>query len=85
MNDLDSIVYETVGRMCPLGPRSVAATDRMVDDLGYTSVNVIELVVDLELRFGVGPMSEETTARLITAGDVAREVEELVRLLPHSA
>lgn len=51
---LRSTVRRIVGELSPLGPRQARPQDRLVDELGYDSLGVIELSLRLEQEFDLG-------------------------------
>jgi acyl carrier protein len=57
--------------------REIRATDHIQNDLGLDSLSLMELVNDVEKRFGVN-IPTEMFDRLATVEDVARVVEGLV-------
>ena len=61
-----------------LGARTVAPGDRLVEELGAESADVLNLVATLEDRYGI-EIDEEEIPRLATVADVHRLVEERVR------
>jgi acyl carrier protein len=67
-------VRELVGAMSPLGSRTAKPSDRVVDDLGYDSVAILELALALEVEFDLQAIGEEQAVDLVTVGDI----EELV-------
>ena len=67
-------VSQIVGQMCPLGRRTVVETDRITEDLGYDSVNIVELALVLEAEFDLQPIDEQDAIDLVTVGDVAELV-----------
>jgi acyl carrier protein len=67
-------VSQIVGQMCPLGRRTVAATDRITDDLGYDSIAIVELALVLEAEFDLQPIDEQDAVDLVTVGHVAELV-----------
>jgi acyl carrier protein len=52
-----------------LGLRSVAAGDRLIEDLGAESADVVNLVAAVEDKYGI-EIAEEEIADLRTVGDV---------------
>jgi len=67
-------VRRLIGEMSPLGSRTATSTDRLVEDLGYDSLAVIELSLQLESQFSLKPMSQDDATAITTVGDI----EELV-------
>jgi acyl carrier protein len=59
-------------------PRPIRATDHMQNDLGLDSLGVMELVADIETRFGVS-IPSEMFDKIATVADVAKAVTELQR------
>jgi acyl carrier protein len=52
-----------------LGKRSVTATDRLVEDLNAESVDLMNLVVAIEAKYGVA-IKESEIARIFTPQDL---------------
>ncbi|MFE2541198.1 acyl carrier protein [Actinacidiphila glaucinigra] len=63
-------VREIVGEMSPSGKRDVAPADLLVEDLGYDSLAVIELSLQIESAFGLSSMSQGTVPDITTVQDV---------------
>ncbi|EFV14267.1 acyl carrier protein [Segniliparus rugosus] len=81
MQDPDHVrtrVYNLVGRLSPEGPKEILPTDRIIDDLGYHSVKVVELVIEIELEFNLPPFSEADTAGVETVDDIVQLVEKRI-------
>jgi acyl carrier protein len=51
-------------------------SSRLVGDLGYDSLALIELAVELELEFELDPLDESAIAALGTVGDAIALVEQ---------
>jgi acyl carrier protein len=75
-NETDVRVHAIVGKLCPHGDRHISPTDRIVDDLGYHSVKVVELTIELESEFDV-MLCDETVAGLETVGDLVALIVDL--------
>lgn len=56
----------------------VTADAKIVEDLGADSLDVVELLSQLEDEFGV-VIPDEEVENLVTVGDVATEIEKLVK------
>ena len=70
-------VRELVGAMSPLGERVARSSDRVVDDLGYDSVAILELALALEVEFDLQAIEEDQAVDLVTVGDVEEMVHRL--------
>ncbi len=68
-------VRAVVGEMSPLGSRSAESTDRLVEDLGYDSLAIIELSLQLESQFALKSIGQGAAADITTVGDVEQLVE----------
>jgi len=68
-------VREMVGLQ--LGRREVGADDELVADLGAESADVVNLIANLEERYGV-EIGEEELPDLRTARDLYRRIADLV-------
>jgi acyl carrier protein len=51
---------------------------KIVDDLGADSLDVVELLSQLEDQYGI-VISDEEAENLVTVGDVAAQLEKLVK------
>ena len=60
------------------GTRPIRASDHIQNDLGLDSIGVMELVADVETRFGVS-IPSEMFDKIATVEDVARTVTKLQR------
>jgi acyl carrier protein len=80
--DIQARVREIISDMSPSGRKVMAASDRLVEDLGYDSVTFLELAITLESELAPTTIDEEATAGLLTVGDVE---ELMVRLVPPTA
>jgi acyl carrier protein len=72
-----AVVNELRGLILRMSPRTVASTaaeDRLVEDLGYDSLTLIELAVAIEDRFDLPAITEEEAMRIKTVGDLERFV-----------
>jgi acyl carrier protein len=61
-------------------PDTVVADERLIDDLGFDSVRLIELAMTLERAFGLAPQRPENLAAVSTVDDVvtfARTAKDL--------
>ena len=67
-------MYEKiVEMMCDqfgLEPENISESTAFVDDLGIDSLDVVELVVEVENEFGMDEIPEEDLKKLRTVGDL---------------
>ena len=56
----------------------VTADAKIVDDLGADSLDVVELLSSLEDEYGI-TIPDEDVENLVTVGDVAAEIEKLMK------
>lgn len=71
-------VRELIGRMSPNGPRPAAPEDRLVEDLGYDSLAVIELSLQLESSFGLTDIGSNGVPDIKTVADVENLVVQIL-------
>ena len=72
------MVYEKIVSMiCDqfgMEPEELNENTSFIDDMGIDSVDVVELVVDLETEFGLDEIPEEELKKMRTIGDLAAYV-----------
>lgn len=69
----DSLAGRTralIARMSPGGARSVADGQRLIEDLGFDSIRLMELTVALERVFTLPRHNPEQLAGVLKVGDV---------------
>ena len=59
-----------------LDPASVTLETNLIDDLGADSLDVVELIMELEDEFGI-TISDEAAAELYTVGRIVEYLEKL--------
>lgn len=69
-DDIKEQVRDIIERMSPLAPRAAAPEDRLVEDLGYDSLAVIELALELEVTLGLRRIEEDEAMDVVTVGQV---------------
>lgn len=68
--DLRAQVRAVVADLSPRRPDDVGPTDRLVEDLGYDSLAVVELSAQLEARFALAGVDPDRAAEVITVADL---------------
>jgi acyl carrier protein len=71
-------VRQIVGEMSPLGAREADSGDRLVEELGYDSLAVIELSLRIEQDFELTALTSGGTPDITTVKDIEDFVEERV-------
>ena len=65
-----SMICEQFG----MEPEELNESTSFIEDMGIDSVDVVELVVDLETEFGLDEIPEEELKKMRTIGDLAAYV-----------
>jgi acyl carrier protein len=81
--DVEAVQREAVRIVVAMAPRTVAQVEssaRLVEDLGYDSLRLVELGIALEERFGV-ELAEGEAFRVETLADVERLAAQLLAQL----
>jgi acyl carrier protein len=73
-DDVSEQVREIIARMSPLAPCEAGPDDHLVEDLGYDSLAIIELALELEVALGLRRIEEEEAMDVVTV----RQVQNLV-------
>ncbi|MGW7579336.1 acyl carrier protein [Streptomyces sp. NPDC054765] len=71
-------VREIIGDMSPKKEKNPAPEQHLVNDLGYDSVSLMELALALESDFNLFEFDEEQAGNMVTVGDVANLIAQLV-------
>lgn len=72
MNTLEEVIY-TIERILPQNGRQVEATDDLIEDLGFDSIDLTELMMFMEERFNVDIEDAEFIDRdVMTVGDLVK-------------
>ncbi len=71
-------IQEMLAEALNLPLEKVTPEAKIVDDLGADSLDVVELLSQLEDEYGV-VIPDEEVENLVTVADVANEIEKLVK------
>lgn len=78
---LQNAVREIIIALCPEDVKDMQDSSRLVDDLGYHSLAMVELAFAIEDKFDIEPIDQDTASGIQTVGDilsyVTAEVEKL--------
>ena len=69
-------IQQALAKQFEISPDSITMETNLIDDIGADSLDVVELIMELEDRFGIS-ISDEDAAELYT---VRRMVEYLEKL-----
>ena len=69
-------VRDALASQFELDPSSVTLDTNLIDDLGADSLDVVELIMELEDEFGI-TISDEAAAELYTVGRIVEYLEKL--------
>ena len=69
-------VRDALASQFELAPESVSLDTNLIDDLGADSLDVVELIMELEDEFGI-TISDEDAAQLYTVGRICDYLEKL--------
>jgi acyl carrier protein len=77
-DDIAARVRDLVGSLVPAGARQVGSSDRLIEDLGFDSVAILELALALEVEFDLQEIEEDQTVGLVTVGDIENVIAKAV-------
>jgi acyl carrier protein len=72
--DVREVIREIIQELAPAPSADRASEARLVEDLEYTSLALLELAFTLEDEFELPPIDEETARKIATVGDVENHV-----------
>ena len=67
-------IVEMMCEQFDLTPEAISAETSFVDDLGIDSLDVVELVMELEDAFGLDEIPEEELKKMRTVGDLVEYI-----------
>ncbi len=69
-------VRDALASQFELDPASITMDTNLIDDLGADSLDVVELIMELEDEFGIA-ISDEAAAELYTVGRIVEYLEKV--------
>ena len=75
MTDTLTEVQEIIIELLAVDPDKVIPTARFREDLGADSLDLVELIMEFEDRFG-SEISDEEAQRITTVGEAAQYIED---------
>ena len=75
MSDVETLVKKTVAEGLDIPESRVTADSRFVDDLGADSLDLVELIMKFEERFGV-EIPDQAAEKIKTISDAVKYIKE---------
>lgn len=72
MEDIFKTMQDLIAEQFAIDADEISMDSSFVDDLGADSVDLVELVMDMEEEFNVGEIDEDDLTGLKTVGDCVR-------------
>lgn len=69
-------VRDMLASQLELDPAQITMETHLIEDLGADSLDVVELIMELENEYGV-LISDEAATELVTVGEIVRYLETL--------
>ncbi len=69
-------VRDALASQFELDPATITMETNLIDDIGADSLDVVELIMELEDEFGI-TISDEAAAELYTVGRIVEYIEKL--------
>ena len=79
MDDILAKLQTMIAEQFAVGESDIRMETSFEDDLGADSVDLVELVMELEEEFDIGEIPEEELTQMKTVGDVVRYVSKNVK------
>ena len=69
-------IQQALAKQFEISPDSITMETNLIDDIGADSLDVVELIMELEDRFGIS-ISDEDAAELYTGRRIVEYLEKL--------
>ncbi len=76
---VQAVIRQLVAELAPGDAGGLSVGSRLVDDLGYHSLALLELAFTVEDEFDLEPIDEQTAQGIVTVGDVETYVVDRLR------
>lgn len=76
MSGTQTVVREVISDMAPAGPVGLTSDSKLIADLGFDSLGLVELIVVLEDTLSLSPLDEGVLAGIASVGDLERVARE---------
>ena len=77
-NDPETLIYSIVTGKKHLCPGSLSRDKHFRDELEITSIEAVEIVMSVEIEFGI-EIPDEDSMRLLTVGDLIDDVNKRIQ------
>lgn len=77
MNDLEKTIFDIIAKEAQI-PREKISLDATMQDLDVHSLDAIQVVFEIEDRFGISVPEQDANFNSSTVGDLLRSVQALV-------
>ncbi|QPF75602.1 acyl carrier protein [Roseateles sp. DAIF2] len=77
MNDIEKTLFDIIAKEAQI-PREKITLDATMQDLDVHSLDAIQVVFEIEDRFGISVPEKDANFNTSTVGDLLRAVQELV-------
>ena len=69
-------IQDALAKQFELDPQTITMDTNLIDDIGADSLDVVELIMNLEDEFGIA-ISDEDAAQLYTVGRIVDYLDKL--------
>jgi acyl carrier protein len=76
--DVEDRVTRVAAELAPNRSITVSPQARLVEDLGFHSLVLLEMAVEIEAAFSLPPLDSQVVTGIVTVGDVVDLVSRLV-------
>jgi len=77
-DDIRALVRDMIADLAPESDAECGPDNRLIEDLGYHSLALLELAFTLEDEFDLEPIDEETARKILTVRDVEDVVTRML-------
>lgn len=79
MEQIKEQVLEMIAQRLELDPKKISLESNIIKDLGADSLDIVQLVLEMETEFGLDDIPMDEVRNLQTVGDVVSYVQRLKR------
>lgn len=75
MSDIKAKVISLIAERLECDPSKVTETSRFGEDLGFDSLDIVEMIMELESHFSI-EIPDKDAEKIMTVGDAIHYIEE---------